>query len=96
MLKMALFDCAINEKRCSVDGGRGICPLFPSPPRGDLTTQESPPPGICHPRQKKMLKPGGQPGGCWAKVELTGALWRVGLTKSKSCKRLVDVLLFEG
>ena len=34
MLKMALFDCAINEKCCSVDGGRGICSLFSSPPRG--------------------------------------------------------------
>ena len=34
MLKTALFDCAINEKCCSVDGGRGICPLFSSPPRG--------------------------------------------------------------
>ena len=34
MLKMALFDCAINEKCCSVDGGRGICPLFSSPSRG--------------------------------------------------------------
>ena len=34
MLKMALFDCAINEKCCSVDGGRGICPLFSSPPQG--------------------------------------------------------------
>ena len=34
MLKMALLDCAINEKCCSVDGGRGICPLFSSPSRG--------------------------------------------------------------
>ena len=34
MFKTALFDCAINEKCCSVDGGRGICPLFSSPPRG--------------------------------------------------------------
>ena len=34
MLKMALFDCASNEKCCSVNGGRGICPLFSSPPRG--------------------------------------------------------------
>ena len=33
MLKMALLDCAINEKCCSVDGGRGICPL-PPPPGG--------------------------------------------------------------
>ena len=31
---MALFDCVINEKCCSVDGGRDICPLFSSPPRG--------------------------------------------------------------
>ena len=32
--KTALFDCAINEKCCSVDGGQGICRLFSSPPRG--------------------------------------------------------------
>ena len=59
MLKMTLFDCAINEKCCSVDGGRGICPLF-SPSKA-----------------KKLLMPGGQSGGgggCWAQVELTGAL----------------------
>ena len=48
LLKTALFDCAINEKCCSVDEGWGICPLLL-----DLTAQESPPPGICHPRQKK-------------------------------------------
>ena len=34
MLKMELFDCAINEKCCSADGGRGICPFLSSPPRG--------------------------------------------------------------
>ena len=34
MFKTALFDCAINEKCCSVDGGWGICPLFLSPPQG--------------------------------------------------------------
>ena len=33
MLKMALFDCAINEKCCSVDGGRGICQLKSPHPR---------------------------------------------------------------
>ena len=47
MLKMALFDCAINEKCYSVDAGRGICPLFYIPTPGDLTAQESPPLGIC-------------------------------------------------
>ena len=38
MLKMALFDCAINEKCCSFDGGRGICPLSfrPTPGIGQL------------------------------------------------------------
>ena len=30
---------------------------------GDLTAKESPPPGICYPRQKNLLMPGGQPGG---------------------------------
>ena len=35
--------------------------FFVSTP-GDLTAQESPPSGICHPRQKKMLFAGGQPG----------------------------------
>ena len=30
-----------------------LCPLFSSPPRWDLPAEESPPPGICHPRQKK-------------------------------------------
>ena len=52
MLKMALFDCAINKKCCSVDGGRGICPLFSSPPRGIWQLKSPHPPGICHPRQK--------------------------------------------
>ena len=33
MLKTALFDCAVNENICSVDGGRGICPPFSSLPR---------------------------------------------------------------
>ena len=78
MLKMALFDCAINEKCYSVDGGRGICRLFSSPPRG-IWQLKSP-----HPREfaiegKKMLMPRDQPrrgggGGGWAQVELTDAL----------------------
>ena len=36
MLKMALLDCAINEKFCSVDRRWGIFPLFLSPPQGIL------------------------------------------------------------
>ena len=71
MLKMALFDCAINEKCCSVDGGRGICPLFSSPPQG-IWQLKSP-----HPRefaiQGKMLMPRVSPGGSRVQLELTHA-----------------------
>ena len=63
------------KKCCTVDGGRGIWPLFSSPPRG-ICQLKSP-----HPRKfaiqgKKTLIPGGQPGGggAWAQVELTDAL----------------------
>ena len=53
MLELALLDCAINEKCCSVDGGTGQqLPSFFVPTAGDLTGQESPSPGICYPRQK--------------------------------------------
>ena len=52
---MALLDCAINKKCCTVYGGRGI---FFVPTPGDLTAQESPPSGICHPRQKNAYARG--------------------------------------
>ena len=63
MIKMALFNCAIDEKCCSVDGGRGICPLFPSPPQG-IWQLKSP-----HPREfaiqgkKNANAPGSARGG---------------------------------
>ena len=47
MFKTALFDCTINEKCCSVDGGRGTHPTA-----GNLPS-----------KAKKNLMPGGQPGG---------------------------------
>ena len=53
MLKTALVDSAINEKCCSVDGGRGHLPSFFVPTPGDLKAQESPPPGIYLSRQKE-------------------------------------------
>ena len=67
MLKTALFDCAINEKCCSVDGGRGICLFFFRPHPGGFDSSRVPTP---------MLMPGGQPGGGgrWAQLELTDAL----------------------
>ena len=74
MLKTALFDCAINEKCCSVDGGRGICPLFSSPPRG-ICQLKSP-----HPREFAIQgktnansRGSARGGGAWAQVELTDA-----------------------
>ena len=70
MLKTALFDWAINEKCCSVDGRRGICPLFSSTPRGfdssGVTT-----PGNLPTKAKKLVMPGGRG---WAQLELTDAL----------------------
>ena len=62
MLKMVLFDCAINEKCCGVDGGRGICPTFSSLPRGIWQLKSS------HTREfpiqgKKNANARGQPGG---------------------------------
>ena len=62
MLKTALFDYAINEKCCSIYGGRGICPLFSSPPRG-FDSSRVPTPGNLPSKAKKVLMPGGQPGG---------------------------------
>ena len=75
MLKMTLFDCAINEKCCSVDGGQGIGPLFSSPLRG-IWQLKSP-----HAREfaiqgKKNADARGSAGGGgegWAQVELTDA-----------------------
>ena len=62
MFEMALLDCAITEKCCRVDGGRGICPLFSSAPRG-IWQLKSP-----HPREfaiqaQKNANARGQPGG---------------------------------
>ena len=61
-----------NVATLTEDGAFAL--FFPSPPRG-IWQLKSP-----HPREfaiqgKNMLMPGGQPrGGCWAQVELTGAL----------------------
>ena len=59
--------------------GCGICPLLLSffiRTPGDLTVPESPPPGICHPRQKNANALGSALGGKrgWAQLELTNAL----------------------
>ena len=66
MLKMALFNSAINDKCWSVA-------LFFLPILGDLTAQESlPPREFAIQGQKKCLCPG--VGECWAQLKLTDAL----------------------
>ena len=78
MLKTALLDCAINEKCCSVDEGRGICPLFSSQPRVIWQLKSA------HPREfaiqgqknanaRESAGKGGGGGGGWAQLELTDA-----------------------
>ena len=56
MLKMALFYCLLKNVAALTEDGAFA--LFFCPHPGDLTAQESPSPGICHPKQKKMLMPG--------------------------------------
>ena len=60
MFKTALFDCAISEKCFSVDGGRGICPGFLSPPRGIWQLKSPHPRELAIQGKKKMLMPGDQ------------------------------------
>ena len=77
MFKKALFDCTVNEKCCSFEGGRGFCPHFSSPPRG-IWQLNGPHPRKFAIQHKKLLMRGGQPGGGvgWgfrAQLELTDA-----------------------
>ena len=67
MLKMELFDWAINEKCYSVDGGHGGCPLF-CPQPGEFDSSKVPIPGNLTSKAKKM------PMHSWTQVELTDAL----------------------
>ena len=77
MLKMALFDCAINEKCCSVDGGWGIRGLFLSPPRGIWQLKSSHSWEFAIQGKKNASALGsaqGEGGGGWVQVELADAL----------------------
>ena len=69
MPKTALFDCVINEKCCSVDGGWGIIlSSFFVPTPGDLTAQES-----CPGFAGEEGGFGGVGVGCSGSLELTDA-----------------------
>ena len=52
----------------------GAFALFFHPHTEGFDSSRVPTPGNLPSKAKKMLMPGGQPGGCWAQVELTGAL----------------------
>ena len=51
MIKTALFDL-VSMKNVAVQWRTGHLPSFFVPTPRNLTAQESPPPGICHQRQK--------------------------------------------
>ena len=71
---MALSDCAINKKCCTVDGGRGICTLFSSPPRGICQLKSPQPQEFAIHGKKNANSRGSARRGAWAQVELTDAL----------------------
>ena len=60
MLKTAVFDCAINKKCCSVDGGR-VFALFFRPHAREIDSSRVPTPGNLPSKAKKVLMPGGRP-----------------------------------
>ena len=66
MFKTALFDCAINEKGCSVERRMGHLPSFSVTTSGDLTASRVPNPRNLPTKAKKMLVPRGV-----GKLELT-------------------------
>ena len=71
MIKTALFDCAINEKCCSVDGGRGISPIFSSPPWGIWQLKSPQPREFANQGKKNVNARGSARGGGvgWAQLE---------------------------
>ena len=100
-----IFDCVIIEKCCSVDRGRGICPLFSSPPRGIWQFRSPHPWEFTIQGKKKMLMPGGQPRGeggwrrGWAQLEVEGNMDTILIITEETTvlilylnQRLVDVV----
>ena len=75
MLKMVPLDRAINEKCCSVDGGRGICPLFFSHPRGSDSSRVSIPREFATQGKKNAYVRGQHGDEGQAQLELTDALY---------------------
>ena len=76
MIKTALFDLA-SMKNVAVQWRTGHLPSFFVPTPRDLTARESPPPEICHLRQKKNANSQGSARGGGAQLELPDALFAV-------------------
>ena len=88
MLKMALFDCGITMKNVAALTENGAFTLFVRPHPGGFDSSGVPTPGNLPSKAKKLLMPGGEPGGCRAQVELTGALRKFAVAPvQKWCKR---------
>ena len=73
MFKTALFDSVITEKCWSGDGGRGICPLFSSPPRGISQLKSPHSQEFAIQGKKNANAQGSAREGGWAQLELTDA-----------------------
>ena len=71
MFKTTLFDCALNEKCCSVDGGRGICSLFSPSSRGIWQLKSPHPREFAFQGEKNANDANARGGGVWAQLELT-------------------------
>ena len=85
------IDCAINEKCYSVNWQRtGHLPSLFIPTLGDLTAQESPPLGICHPSQKNGNAqgiPGGGGGGGLGTARID---WCINLKLILTCNKYIS------
>ena len=84
MLKTALFDCAIDEKCCSVDGGGAFALFFRSHPWG-FDSSRVPTSGQ---NKKKMLLLGGQPeGGGGGVLVAAGIDWCIMSGRTEYCRK---------
>ena len=73
MLNTALFDC-VSMKNVAVLTKDGAFAFFFRPHPKGFDSSRVPTPGNLPSKAKKMLMPGGQPGGGgWAQLELTDA-----------------------
>ena len=71
---MALLDCAINKKCCTVDGDGAFALFFLPHPGGFASSRVPTPENLPSKAKKNANSRGSARGGAWAQVELTDAL----------------------